>query len=171
MDKLILIVEDDPRNLTLFRDLLQKFGYTIIEADGAAMKPLKAPDTSFEPIIPRNTTLVIPVVRIDALGKPLSEENVFRAEIAAELSGRSLGDPVTEDTIVNLIVHPLGMTYGSPDSSRIIPFINKVDLDRGLTKARRLSSNIPRIACCASSAKLTVHNMPYMCHQQSSCRQ
>ena len=32
MDKLILIVEDDPRNLTLFRDLLQKFGYTTIEA-------------------------------------------------------------------------------------------------------------------------------------------
>ena len=32
MDKLILIVEDDSKNLTLFRDLLQKFGYTTIEA-------------------------------------------------------------------------------------------------------------------------------------------
>ncbi len=31
MDK-ILIVEDDPKNLTLFRDLLQRFGYTTIEA-------------------------------------------------------------------------------------------------------------------------------------------
>jgi probable selenium-dependent hydroxylase accessory protein YqeC len=129
---------------------IKKVGYTIIEADGAARKPLKAPDTSIEPVIPRNTTLVIPVVGIDALGKPLSEENVFRADIAAELSGDSLGDPVTEDTIVSLMVHPLGMTYGSPDSSRIIPFINKVDLDGGLIKARSLSSklimaNHPRI--------------------------
>ncbi len=32
MEKLVLIVEDDPRNLTLFRDLLQKFGYATIEA-------------------------------------------------------------------------------------------------------------------------------------------
>jgi len=32
MDKLILIVEDDAKNLTLFRDLLQRFGYTTIEA-------------------------------------------------------------------------------------------------------------------------------------------
>ncbi|MBA7611951.1 Polar-differentiation response regulator DivK [subsurface metagenome] len=33
MDKLILIVEDDPKNLSLFRDLLQKFGYMTIEAE------------------------------------------------------------------------------------------------------------------------------------------
>jgi two-component system cell cycle response regulator DivK len=32
MDKRILIVEDEPKNLTLFRDLLQKFGYMTIEA-------------------------------------------------------------------------------------------------------------------------------------------
>lgn len=33
MDELILIVEDDPKNLTLFRDLLQRVGYTTIEAE------------------------------------------------------------------------------------------------------------------------------------------
>jgi len=32
MDKLVLIVEDEPKNLTLFRDLLQRFGYATIEA-------------------------------------------------------------------------------------------------------------------------------------------
>ena len=31
MDR-ILIIEDDPKNLTLFRDLLQRFGYTTTEA-------------------------------------------------------------------------------------------------------------------------------------------
>ena len=32
MAKVILIVEDEPNNLKLVRDLLQKFGYTTIEA-------------------------------------------------------------------------------------------------------------------------------------------
>jgi two-component system, cell cycle response regulator DivK len=32
MAKKILIVEDEPRNLKLFRDLLQRFGYETIEA-------------------------------------------------------------------------------------------------------------------------------------------
>jgi CheY-like chemotaxis protein len=32
MDNIILIVEDEPKNLTLFRDLLQRFGYLTIEA-------------------------------------------------------------------------------------------------------------------------------------------
>lgn len=32
MDNVILIVEDEPRNLTLFRDLLQRFGYVTLEA-------------------------------------------------------------------------------------------------------------------------------------------
>jgi two-component system cell cycle response regulator DivK len=32
MGKTILIVEDEPRNLKLLRDLLQRFGYEILEA-------------------------------------------------------------------------------------------------------------------------------------------
>jgi two-component system cell cycle response regulator DivK len=48
MDKLILIVEDEPKNLTLFRDLLQRFGYVTIEAtngrDGVEMAKARNPD-------------------------------------------------------------------------------------------------------------------------------
>ena len=46
---------------------------TIIEADGASRKPLKAPNAT-EPVIPDNTSLVVPVVGIDALGQPLSQD-------------------------------------------------------------------------------------------------
>ena len=48
MDKLILIVEDDTKNLTLFRDLLQRFGYTTIEAtngrEGVKLARVNKPD-------------------------------------------------------------------------------------------------------------------------------
>ena len=48
MDKLILIVEDDTKNLTLFRDVLQRFGYTTIEAtngkEGIKLARINKPD-------------------------------------------------------------------------------------------------------------------------------
>jgi two-component system, cell cycle response regulator DivK len=48
MGKQILIVEDEPRNLKLLRDLLQKFGYQILEApdgeQGVKMAVEKIPD-------------------------------------------------------------------------------------------------------------------------------
>ncbi|GAJ22263.1 unnamed protein product, partial [marine sediment metagenome] len=69
---------------------LDQIAYTIIEADGAARKPLKAPNAT-EPVVPENTTLVIPVVGIYALGKELTEENVFRPEIVSRLTGLPTG--------------------------------------------------------------------------------
>ena len=48
MAKVILIVEDDPRNLKLIRDLLQKSGYTTIEAtdgkQGVELTKARNPD-------------------------------------------------------------------------------------------------------------------------------
>ena len=48
MAKMILIVEDDPKNLTLFRDLLQVSGYSTIEAtdgkQGVEFAKSKKPD-------------------------------------------------------------------------------------------------------------------------------
>ena len=46
---------------------VNRVSYIIVEADGAAHKSLKAP-TPTEPVIPYNTSLVIPIVGIDAVG-------------------------------------------------------------------------------------------------------
>ncbi|GAG44546.1 unnamed protein product, partial [marine sediment metagenome] len=121
---------------------LSPVNYIIIEADGASRKPLKAPDLFFEPVIPQQTSLVIPVVGIDALGCALSEENVFRSEIASKLTGLSLGKPISAEAIVTLILHPSGITRGSPEQARIIPFINKTDLHADLSDARDIASKI-----------------------------
>jgi probable selenium-dependent hydroxylase accessory protein YqeC len=122
----------------------------IVEADGAARRPLKAPDPSHEPVIPLSTSLVIPVIGIEALGRALTEEHVFRSEIAAKLTGIELGDAVTAEVIANLILHPSGLTRGSPPQARIVPFMNKVDLCTELSGVRAaatkiLDSHHPRI--------------------------
>jgi probable selenium-dependent hydroxylase accessory protein YqeC len=121
---------------------LRPVTYVIVEADGAARRPLKAPNPEFEPVIPLSSTLVIPVVGIDALGCRLSEDNVFRSEIASKLTELPLGETVTADTIVNLILHPSGIMRGIPDRARIIPFINKIDLHADLSEARDIASKI-----------------------------
>lgn len=121
---------------------LRPVNYIIIEADGASRKPLKAPNPLFEPVIPQQTSLVIPVVGIDALGCALSEENVFRSEIASRLTGLSLGKPISAEAMVTLILHPSGITRGSPEQARIIPVINKTDLHADLSDARDIASKI-----------------------------
>jgi probable selenium-dependent hydroxylase accessory protein YqeC len=115
--------------------------YVIVEADGAARKSLKAPDPAFEPVIPQNTSLLVPVVAIDAVGCSLTEETVFRSELAAKMAGVDIGEAITTDIVALLVTHPSGIVRGSPANARIVPFINKMDLD-AMGKARDLASKI-----------------------------
>lgn len=116
--------------------------YVIVEADGASGRPLKAPNPGYEPVIPPCTTLVVPIVGIDALGCGLTEESVFRSEIASKLTGLPLGAMVSAETIAKLILHPSGLTRGSPSQARIIPFVNKMDLTPDSSMAKNIASRI-----------------------------
>jgi len=135
----------------------------IVEADGAAGRPLKAPNIAHEPVIPQNSSLIIPVVGIDALGCELTEDYVFRAAIAARLTGMALGEIVSPEVIVSLMTHPYGMFCGSPVHARVVPFINKADLHNSMSEARVVASGIletehPQIDCVVlGQAKFQPH--------------
>jgi len=129
-----------PELVTVLADL-EQVSYVIVEADGAARKPLKAPNAT-EPVIPQNTSLLIPVVGIEALGRRLTEQNVFRPEIISRLTGLQLGRIISADAVATLMTHPEGMIKGSPAHARIVPLINKMDLDKGLSKSEDLASKI-----------------------------
>jgi probable selenium-dependent hydroxylase accessory protein YqeC len=120
---------------------LSQVSYIVVEADGAAHRSLKAPNPT-EPVIPFNTSLVIPVVGVDAVGCRLTEKDVFRPEIVSNLLGLPLGEVISPAAIAFLITHHQGIIKGSPERARIVPFINKVDLDKNLSKARDLAGKI-----------------------------
>jgi probable selenium-dependent hydroxylase accessory protein YqeC len=120
---------------------LEKVSHIIIEADGADCKPLKAPGHN-EPVIPYNTSLVIPVVGIDSLGCRLSREAVFRPEIVSRLTGLPLGAVISTEAIATLITHPEGIFKGSPAHARVVPLINKLDLTEDLSGAENLAHRI-----------------------------
>jgi len=112
----------------------------VIEADGAAGRSLKAPRDN-EPVIAENTSLLIPVVGIDALGRPLNEEHVFRSEIAARLLKVEIGSEVNEEVITRLVGE---IIKGKPGQAKVVPCINKVDLPNGLEKAKTLARHLLR---------------------------
>ena len=100
--------------------------YVVVEADGSAHKPFKAP-LAHEPVVPKSTTLLVAVVGVDALGKPLDSEHIHRPQRVAELSGAGLGEPVTAETIARVMVHPEGPLRDAPHSARVVILLNKAD--------------------------------------------
>ena len=118
----------DGVSLDLFRRLRAWFpdACVINEADGSRMRPFKAP-AEHEPVIPNETTLVVPVVGADIFGTPLDADHVHRPEIVSALSGAPLGTPITPEIVARVLAHPEGGRKGVPASARVVVVINKVE--------------------------------------------
>ena len=115
--------------------------YLIVEADGAAGRPVKAP-RDHEPVIPSNTTLVAAVLGIDGVDAELNEGNVFQPERVSRLTGIPLGGRLNAEAMAILMTHPEGIFKGTPGSARVVAFLNKVDLSKGLAKAEGVAVRI-----------------------------
>jgi len=118
--------------------------YFLVEADGAAGRPVKAP-APHEPVIPLSTTDLIGVIGIDALGLSLQEENVFRSEIFSRLTGLNLGEKVGIEALAFLIYHPEGLFKGAPPGCRRHLFINKAEDPEDLEMAEELTFQVLKI--------------------------
>jgi probable selenium-dependent hydroxylase accessory protein YqeC len=112
-----------------------RIDYLVNEADGAAQRPLKAPE-SYEPVIPDCTSVVVALVGADAFNARLDENTVFRSRAFSRLTGLPLGAHLTYETIALIFTHEAGLAKGAPRSARIVPFVNKTDLDQALQRGR-----------------------------------
>ena len=113
----------------------------IIEADGARGRSLKAP-AAYEPVVPFETTLLVPVVGIDAIGRRLTEETVHRPQLITELTGVARGEMIGASVLAELLVHEQGALKGAPAHSRVAPLINKVHDEVTLATARQVAGQI-----------------------------
>ncbi len=98
----------------------------LIEADGSRQKPLKAP-ARHEPPIPEFTDLVVHVSGLSALNKPLDENLIHRAEIFSELTGLSISDNITVETLTKYLTHPEGAMKNIPPRAKRIALLNQAD--------------------------------------------
>ena len=113
----------------------------IVEADGAAGRPVKAPREG-EPVIPSSTTLVIAILGVDGMERELNEENVFQPERVSKMTGIPIGERMKGEAMALLVTHPEGLFKGAPSSSRVVVFLNKVDIPSGVEKGRDISQRI-----------------------------
>jgi molybdenum cofactor cytidylyltransferase len=97
----------------------------IVEADGAKGRSLKAP-AAHEPVISSSTTILVPVVGVDALRRRLDDTVAHRPEIVARLADIQPGQLVTPQIVSRVVVHPEGGLKDAPPQARVIPLINKV---------------------------------------------
>ncbi|MFP5222446.1 MAG: selenium cofactor biosynthesis protein YqeC [Acidobacteriota bacterium] len=101
--------------------------YVLVEADGAAGRPIKAPE-AHEPVIPVCSDLVVGVIGLDALGKPADAATVHRLEAFLRVTGLSRGECIGEPALKALAAHPEGLFKGAPEKARRVAFHNKADL-------------------------------------------
>jgi molybdenum cofactor cytidylyltransferase len=113
------------------------------EADGSRMRSFKAP-AEHEPVIPADTTLVVPVVGADVFGKRLDGDHVHRPELVSALSGAPLGTPITPEIVARVLAHAEGGRKRVPVGARVVALINKVETLPDRTPARETAERLLR---------------------------
>lgn len=96
-----------------------------VEADGAKMFPCKAPE-SHEPVIPKETNLVVSMYGLDALNKKI-KDTCFRPEKVAKILGKTVEDDLTREDMVSLAIHHQGGRKAVTESMDYQVVLNKAD--------------------------------------------
>jgi molybdenum cofactor cytidylyltransferase len=111
----------------------------LVEADGSRGLPLKAP-FHYEPVIPPETSLVVPIASLDVLGQPLDNQHVYNPEAIIERYGFAKGGRVRSPWVAQILRdEELGLR-GVPDGARVIAFLNRSPMTgHGRLRARLIA--------------------------------
>jgi probable selenium-dependent hydroxylase accessory protein YqeC len=115
----------------------QVFRWIVVEADGAAGRPLKAP-ADHEPVIPVCTKHLVGIVGLNAIGRSLADPWVFRPERFAELTGIPPGSDVTEAAVADVLVHKKGIFKNAPSKVVRIAYFNQADVPGNRSAGQRI---------------------------------
>jgi probable selenium-dependent hydroxylase accessory protein YqeC len=101
------------------------FDVTLVKADGARMRWIKAPADG-EPVLPPGAATVLPLVSAKIFGQPLGPAVAHRLEQLAAVTGAEPGEPVMPEHVARLLTSELGALRGC-GSATVVPVINMVD--------------------------------------------
>lgn len=115
--------------------------WILVEADGAAGKPLKAPG-NHEPVIPKNCHSIVAVIGLDSIGRSLDEKSVFRSNLFSHISGIGMGESITELSIAKALEGKEGLLKNCPPHAFKAIFLNKADTPGRLLAAKNIAQII-----------------------------
>jgi molybdenum cofactor cytidylyltransferase len=98
--------------------------YVVVEADGARSMSVKAP-AGHEPVIPDQSTLVIVVAAIDAVGRRI-DQVAHRPERVAALAGTTESDVLSISRLASVLMHADGGLKSIPEKARVAVVITRV---------------------------------------------
>lgn len=110
---------------------------TLVKADGARMRRIKAPADN-EPLLTPACHRVIAVLSIKAVGRPLDQRVAHRPERVGAVTGLAPGDVIGPEHLARLLTHPGGLMQGL-EGLPLTPLINMVDNDEACSGARRVA--------------------------------
>ena len=118
-------------------------GHVLVEADGAARRPLKA-HADHEPVVSPRADLVIAVIGVDCLGAPMDDAHVHRAALLRERLGRPAGAFVTAEDVAVIVLHREGYLARVARDAEVIVFVNQAATPQAAADARRLADALRR---------------------------
>lgn len=127
---------------------INRFDLVLIEADGAARKPLKGWSAT-EPVIVPFTSHTIGVLDLSTLSKSIDENLVHRLKIFTELTESCQGDLISLQHFHKLITHERGM-FAKARGKRIL-YLNKAESPQIFSDFQSLYSLLPQLHVTAGS--------------------
>lgn len=120
----------------------------LAEADGAKHFPCKVPAEN-EPVIPKESSVVLGVAGLDAIGRPL-QEVCFRKERAMELLGKQAEDFITEQDLADILSSGWGTRKNVGDRAYYIA-LNKCDNERRRRQGERIQGMLAKAGIYGSA--------------------
>lgn len=114
----------------------------LIEADGSRRRPIKG-TAEHEPAIPDDTTLVVAVGNVHALGTPVDEEHVHRPEVFSDLTGIGPGQSITAGAFATALAR--GSLARVPEGARVAALITGVEPGRSMSDASVVTRELWRL--------------------------
>lgn len=110
----------------------------LVEADGARLRPLKAP-ADHEPVIPHGASAVVAAAGLDCLGRPVGEI-CHRPERVCALLGVGEDHILTPADVAAVLSSPQGSRKGVTDEMAFRCLLNKADTPARLQYAREAAA-------------------------------
>jgi len=140
-NKLLSIV---PEHINLlFRKNI--FDLILVEGDGSKQKPIKAP-AEHEPVIPSETTKLLGLIGLDALGRAIDDEHVHRPEQFCRITGQAENEIITSFSIACLITSEKGLFKNASHLCQRYILLNKADSAKTEQHAKNIIKEVKKIS-------------------------
>jgi len=121
--------------------------------DGKSFDAILVEADDDEPVIPPTCQLTVWLFAISILDNPLDSASFYRVKQAEKLFGLTVGQPVTQELIIQWVKHPAGSWKGIPPGCRKVAVINQADSSELVSTARGLGEKL--LACGVARVVIT----------------